>query len=92
MFTVTDFPEAPGCYLFRDASKKIIYIGKAKNLKKRLKSYLQKKQLDAKTRSLLRHIDSVSFIITDTEVEALIVPVNLSLGKMEINVAIRERA
>jgi excinuclease ABC subunit C len=72
MFTVTDFPEAPGCYLFRDASKKIIYIGKAKNLKKRLKSYLQKKQLDAKTRSLLRHIDSVSFIITDTEVEALI--------------------
>ena len=72
MFIVTEFPETPGCYLFRDATKKIIYIGKAKILKKRLRSYLQKKQLDPKTRSLLRHIDSVSFIITDTEVEALI--------------------
>ncbi len=72
MFDVTEFPETPGCYLFRDAAQKIIYVGKAKNLKKRLKSYLQKRQIDPKTTSLIRHIDSVSLIVTDTEVEALI--------------------
>lgn len=72
MFSITEFPETPGCYLFRDATQKILYVGKAKNLKKRLKSYLQKHQTDPKTRSLLRHVDSVSFIVTDTEVEALI--------------------
>jgi excinuclease ABC subunit C len=72
MFDVTEFPETPGCYLFRDTAQKIIYVGKAKNLKKRLKSYLQKRQIDPKTSSLIRHIDSVSLIITDTEVEALI--------------------
>ncbi|HUS98838.1 MAG TPA: excinuclease ABC subunit UvrC [Candidatus Thermoplasmatota archaeon] len=72
MYDVTTFPTNPGCYLFRDADKKIIYVGKAKNLRKRLKNYFQKKELDLKTRCLMNSFDSVDFFITDTEVEALI--------------------
>jgi len=72
MFDVKKVPPNPGCYLFRDHSKTIIYIGKAKNLRKRVSSYLQKKDFDPKTQSLVRHIDSVEYIVTDTEVEAFI--------------------
>jgi excinuclease ABC subunit C len=72
MFDVTTLPTNPGCYLFRDISNKIIYVGKAKNLRKRLKSYVQKKEMDPKTRSLINSINSVEFFVTDTEVEALI--------------------
>jgi excinuclease ABC subunit C len=72
MFDVTTLPTDPGCYLFRDVEKKIIYVGKAKNLRKRVKSYFQKKEMDPKTRSLIRSFDSIEFFLTDTEVEALI--------------------
>ena len=72
MFDLTTLPTNPGCYLFRDAAKKIIYVGKAKNLRKRVKSYVQKKEMDPKTRSLIHSIISVEFFVTDTEVEALI--------------------
>jgi excinuclease ABC subunit C len=72
MKTISTLPNNPGCYLFRNADKQIIYIGKAKNLRKRVNSYFQKKETDPKTASLLFAIDSVDFIITDTEVEALI--------------------
>ncbi len=72
MFDITTLPTNPGCYLFRDTNKKIIYVGKAKNLRKRVKSYFQKKGLDPKTRCLIDSFDSVEFFVTDTEVEALI--------------------
>jgi len=72
MFDLTTLPTNPGCYLFRDSAKKIIYVGKAKNLRKRLKSYISKKEMDPKTRSLISSIASVEFFVTDTEVEALI--------------------
>jgi excinuclease ABC subunit C len=72
MFDITAVPTNPGCYLFRDIAKKIIYVGKAKNLRKRLKSYIQKKEMDPKTHNLINRIDSVEFFVTDTEVEALI--------------------
>ena len=72
MINLASIPKAPGCYLFKDSSGKIIYIGKAKNLRKRTASYFQKKQLDPKTDVLVSKIDSVDFIVTDTEVEALI--------------------
>jgi excinuclease ABC subunit C len=72
MIDVTALPPNPGCYLFRNAEGHIIYIGKAKNLRKRVNSYFQKKEQDPKTRSLITVIDSVGFFVTDTEVEALI--------------------
>ena len=45
---LTGVPDNPGCYIFSDAGGKILYIGKAKSLKKRVKSYFQKKGLDPK--------------------------------------------
>ena len=72
MFDLKKVPPNPGCYLFRDYTKNIIYIGKAKNLRKRVTSYVQKKDLDLKTLSLVRNIDSVEYIVTDTEVEAFL--------------------
>jgi excinuclease ABC subunit C len=72
MFNITKAPTNPGCYLFRDSTKTILYVGKAKNLRKRVTSYIQKKDLDPKTLSLVRNIDSVDYIVTDTEVEAFL--------------------
>jgi excinuclease ABC subunit C len=72
MIDLTSLPPNPGCYLFRDTEKRIIYVGKAKNLRKRVKSYFQKKEQDPKTRCLITTLDSVEFFVTDTEVEALI--------------------
>jgi excinuclease ABC subunit C len=72
MFDLTKAPPDPGCYLFRDSTKHIIYVGKAKNLRKRVTSYVRKKDLDPKTKSLVRNIDSVEYIVTDTEVEAFL--------------------
>jgi excinuclease ABC subunit C len=72
MIDLTTLPLNPGCYLFRDTEKRIIYVGKAKNLRKRVKSYFQKKEQDPKTRCLINTLDSVEFFVTDTEVEALI--------------------
>lgn len=72
MIDTGSLPESPGCYLFKDASKSIIYVGKAKHIQKRVSSYFQKRDLDPKTRVLIRNIASVDFIATDNETEALI--------------------
>jgi excinuclease ABC subunit C len=72
MFDIMNLPTDPGCYLFKDKNSKIIYVGKAKNLRKRVKSYVQKNDLDAKTQSLIKHVESVDYIATDNEVEAFI--------------------
>ncbi len=77
MITNSIIPNNPGCYLFKDKSKRIIYIGKAKDLKKRVKSYFQKKDHDQKTLNLVKNIDSVDFILTNNEIEAFILENNL---------------
>jgi len=65
-------PNSPGCYLFRDEKKTIIYVGKANNIRKRVASYFQKTPLDPKTQNLIRRISTIDYIATDTEVEAFI--------------------
>ena len=70
-------PNSSGCYLFLDKFGKIIYVGKAKNLKKRIMSYFSKKELDSKTLALVNSIYGFDFIITKNEVEALILENNL---------------
>ncbi len=79
MIDLSAIPTDPGCYQFKDRSDKIIYIGKAKNLRKRVKTYFKKSAhtLDPKTQALVENIDSVDFIVTDNEVEALILENNL---------------
>ncbi|UCE73235.1 MAG: excinuclease ABC subunit C [Methanomassiliicoccales archaeon] len=77
MIDFSNIPNNPGCYLFKDKKDKVIYVGKAKNLKKRVKSYFSKTGFDPKTEVMLSHVDSVDFIATDNEVEALILESNL---------------
>lgn len=74
---LSTLPKNPGCYLFKDNSNSIIYIGKAKNLKKRVSSYFQKKDHDEKTKKLVAQIENFDFIVTRNEVEALVLENNL---------------
>lgn len=70
---IARLPTQPGVYLHRDTSGTILYVGKAKNLRHRVKSYFQEhRPVDAKTRALQRHIADVEVIVTDTEPEALL--------------------
>lgn len=69
---LSSLPSTPGIYKMRDEQEHIIYIGKAKNLKKRVSSYFQKTHLDLKTQSLVKHIADVEVILTNTETEALL--------------------
>ena len=69
---LSDIPHDPGCYLFSDENKEIIYIGKAKDLKRRVSSYFQKTHHDGKTKRLVSHITDIDFIVTSSEVEALL--------------------
>ncbi|MFM8454259.1 MAG: excinuclease ABC subunit UvrC [Gammaproteobacteria bacterium] len=71
-----DFPENPGVYIMRNAQSKIIYVGKAKNLKKRVSSYFLKTP-DPKTEALLKQVVHLEFTITRTEQEALLLENNL---------------
>ncbi|PIN70465.1 excinuclease ABC subunit C [Candidatus Woesearchaeota archaeon CG11_big_fil_rev_8_21_14_0_20_43_8] len=77
MIDTSKIPTDSGCYQFKDFADVIIYIGKAKNLRKRVKSYFSKKDHDQKTQTLVQNIHSVDFIVTDNEVEALILERNL---------------
>ncbi|OGY53584.1 MAG: excinuclease ABC subunit C [Candidatus Buchananbacteria bacterium RIFCSPLOWO2_01_FULL_46_12] len=69
-------PHQPGCYLFKNRPGKIIYIGKAKDLKKRVSSYFRK-NLEYKTQKLSEEIFDVDFFVTDSEVEALLLEAKL---------------
>lgn len=77
MIDLSHIPDNPGCYIFKGDSDRIIYVGKAKNLKKRVKSYFQKRDLDLKTAAMVERIEGVDFIATRNEVEALILENNL---------------
>lgn len=70
--TLKLLPDLPGCYLYYDNTGTVIYVGKAKNLKKRVRSYFNKSQKTPKTIQLVAHIERLEYIITDTEVEAFI--------------------
>jgi len=77
MIDPSSLPHAPGCYLFSDEAGTIIYVGKAKDLKKRVTSYFQKTDHDAKTQRLVERIASLDFMVTTTETEALLLENNL---------------
>ena len=70
-------PEKPGVYLMRDAAGKIIYVGKAVNLKNRVRSYFQQRGLSPKTEALVARIQTFETIVTTSEMEALILECNL---------------
>ena len=85
-------PESPGVYVLKDAKGVVIYIGKAKNLRSRVRSYFQRfDERDAKTRILMSKIADVDYLITESEKEALILENNLiKKHKPRYNVKIKD--
>ena len=69
---LTLLPEKPGCYQYFDSKDTIIYVGKAKNLKRRVSSYFQKEHENGKTRVLVRQIKDIKFIVVENEQDALL--------------------
>lgn len=74
---VRTLPETPGVYQYYDEQGEIIYIGKAKNLKKRVSSYFNKNHDSARLNMLVRKINNVQYIVVKTEFDALILENNL---------------
>lgn len=75
---VKEFPQTPGVYLMKSAQEKIIYVGKAKNLRARVRSYFtDSKDHSGKTKLLVRNIHKVDYILTGTEVEAFLLEASL---------------
>ena len=74
---VNNLPETPGCYQYLDDSGTIIYVGKAKNLKRRVSSYFNKEQQTRKTRLLVTHIRDIRYVVVKTEADALLLENNL---------------
>jgi len=70
-------PNNPGVYQFYDAADKILYVGKAKNLKKRVSSYFTKKHEYGKTRVMVKKIVRINHIVVPTESDALLLENNL---------------
>lgn len=72
-----NLPNKPGVYIMKDKDENIIYIGKAKNLIKRVQSYFRKNLDRPKTKILMDHFNSLEYIVTNSEKEALILEANL---------------
>lgn len=75
---LNNIPRSPGVYLFKDKNKKVIYVGKARVLRNRVRSYFQSSRSDdAKSQRLKSRIQDFETIVTDSEIEALILEANL---------------
>ena len=73
---VKEFPESPGVYIMHRENE-VIYVGKAKNLRKRVSSYFNREHSDIKTRELVKRVEKIEYIICNTEIDALILENNL---------------
>lgn len=74
---IANLPDSPGCYIMKSQGE-IIYVGKAKNLKNRVKQYFQSaKTHSVKVRAMVAHIDDFELVLADSELEALILEANL---------------
>ncbi|MEP0213400.1 MAG: GIY-YIG nuclease family protein, partial [Cellulophaga sp.] len=74
---LSTLPNNPGVYQFYDKDEKILYVGKAKNLKKRVSSYFNKTHDNGKTKVLVKKIVYIKHIVVDTESDALLLENNL---------------
>lgn len=74
---IQNIPEKPGCYQYYDDKNVIIYVGKAKNLKKRVSSYFSKNHTSTKTRILVSKIRDIKYIVVDTEEDTFLLENNL---------------
>lgn len=85
-------PRKPGVYIFKGVKEKVLYVGKAKNLRNRLRSYFQDSaSLDPRKAAMVRMVKDFSFIATDNELEALILEANLiKQYKPKFNIILRD--
>lgn len=74
---IPELPQKPGVYIFKNKAKEVLYVGKAKNLKKRLASYFQKENLFLDKQIMFNKIFKIEYIVTDSEIEALLLESNL---------------
>ncbi len=74
---IDGLPESPGVYFFKDGTDEIIYVGKAKNIRDRVRSYFRSDVKDAKTKMLVESIQLIDFILTSNEKEAFLLENNL---------------
>ena len=74
---VSNLPESPGCYQYLNEDGAIIYVGKAKNLKRRVSSYFNKEQQSLKTKLLVTKIADIRYIVVNSETDALLLENNL---------------
>ncbi|MET0752660.1 MAG: excinuclease ABC subunit UvrC [Pyrinomonadaceae bacterium] len=87
-----NLPVSPGVYIHKNSEGKILYVGKAKNLRNRVRQYFQSsRNQDAKTRELVKRIVDFEFIVVDNEVEALVLESNLiKLHKPRYNILLKD--
>ena len=85
-------PDKPGVYLMKNSLGEIIYVGKAKVLKNRVRQYFQKnKNHSTKVKSMVKNIAEFEYIVTDSEMEALILEGNLiKKHRPKYNIALKE--
>ena len=77
LFKIKSLPENPGIYQYLNSQGQIIYVGKAKNLKKRVSSYFTKNHDNTKTSILVKQIHDLRFVVVSSEFDALILENNL---------------
>ena len=83
-------PTSPGCYIHKDKNGTIIYVGKAKNLRNRVRSYLRGSH-DTKTEALVSEIVDFEFIVTESNIEALLLEINLiKENKPKYNIMLKD--
>ncbi len=89
---ISKIPTKPGVYTLRNNKNKVLYVGKAKNLRNRLRSYFQKAStLDSRKASMMKLVHDFSYIVTENELEALILEANLiKQYKPRFNVVLRD--
>ena len=83
-------PTSPGCYIHKDKNGTIIYVGKAKNLRNRVRSYFRGSH-DTKTEALVSEIVDFEFIVTESNIEALLLEINLiKENKPKYNIMLKD--
>jgi excinuclease ABC subunit C len=89
---LSTIPSKPGVYVFNDTRQKVLYVGKAKNLRNRIRSYFQKKSvLDPRKASMMRDVHDFSYIVTGNELEAFVLEANLiKQYKPRFNIILRD--
>ncbi|MGN7456011.1 GIY-YIG nuclease family protein [Paenibacillus pasadenensis] len=77
MFKAGDYPEKPGCYLMRDEQDRLLYVGKSKNLRSRLRSYFHTNHKSKRLRELVANIARIEVLLVNNETESLLLENNL---------------